>query len=273
MDKRIPVARAFFAIALIGLGIEHVLLQEFVTGRAPAWPEAMPGGAAWAYLSGVAFIAIGAAILSGKKARSAALLAGVLIFSWALLRHIPVVAADSLFSGAWTSAGTALTLVGGALTVAATFPAVELGRNALLGELVNLESEFIVAGRICLGLFLVQSGIQHFLYTEYVASLIPGWFPGNTVFWTYFTAVALIAGGIGLFIPRTARLAALLSGLMMFSFVWLVEIPRAFDNASAVIAVLEVLAMSGIALVMAGYLSRGAAAVKSEFPDRLPLTR
>ena len=87
-------------------------------------------------------------VLSGKKARSAALLAAFLIFSWALIRHIPFVAADSLFSGAWTRAGKALTFVGGALAIAATFPRIEADRARPLLKLANLGHELIVVGRV-----------------------------------------------------------------------------------------------------------------------------
>ena len=66
--------------------------------------------------------------------------------------------------------------------------------------------------------------------------------------------MALIAGGIGLFISRTARLAALLSGLMVFSWFWIVHIPRTFLTVSDGIAVFEALAFSGIAFVIAGFL-------------------
>jgi hypothetical protein len=68
--------------------------------------------------------------------------------------------------------------------------------------------------------------------------------------------VALVAGGIGLFIPQTARLAALLSGLMVFSWFWIVHLPRTFLGVSDSIAVFEALAVSGIGLVLAGHLSR-----------------
>lgn len=256
MEKFTLTGRIFFAIALIGLGIEHFIFQDFITGRAPGWPESMPGGLVWAYLTGIAFIGISIAILSGKKARSAAILAGALIFVWALLRHIPVIAADSFLSGAWTSAGKALTFFGGVLAIAATFPKEEAKINSSFLKFMNLGSEFILLGRICLGMFLVITGIQHFMFTEFVASLIPGWFPGDAVFWTYFGGVALIAGGVGLFIPQTARLAALLSGLMVFSWFWIVHIPRTFTSVSDGIAVFEALAVSGIAFVLAGALSR-----------------
>jgi len=98
------------------------------------------------------------------------------------------------------------------------------------------------------------TGIHHFKFTEFVASLIPSWFPGDAVVWTYFAGVALIAGGIGLFIPFTARLAALLSGLMVFSWFWIVHLPRTFAGVSDSIAVFEALAVSGIAFVLAGCL-------------------
>lgn len=251
---RTRVGRSFFAIGLIGLGIEHFIFGDFLVGRAPAWPESVPGGLIWAYLTGITFIVSGGMVLFGKRARAAAILTAVLIAAWALLRLIPVVAADSLLSGAWTRAGKALTFTGGAMAIAATFPKIRAPRNPTLLNLVNRHREFILLARLCLGSFLVITGIQHFMFTEFVASLIPGWFPGNAVLWTYFAGVALICGGIGLFIPRTARLAALLSGLMVFSWFWIVHIPRTFVGVSDSIAVFEALAVSGIALVLSGHL-------------------
>jgi uncharacterized membrane protein len=255
MDKLMPVGRTFFAVALIGLGIEHFVFKDFVTGRAPPWPEAIPGGLLWTYLTGVAFVILGAAILSGRHVRVAGILTAVLIAT-ALLRHIPVVAVDSFLSGAWTRAGKALTLTGGALAVAATVQGLDVGRELRLRKSASLEHQFILAARISLGLFLIITGFQHFMYTEFVASLIPSRFPGDAVAWTYFAGVALIAGGIGLFVPQTARLAALLSGSMVFSWFWIVHIPRTVVSVSDGIAVFEALAVSGIGFVLAGYLSR-----------------
>jgi len=258
MDKLIPVGRIFFAIAIIGMGLEHFIYKEFITGRAPPWPAAIPGGPIWAYLSGLLIVVTGAAILSGKKARVAAILLAALLFAWALLRHIPVVAASEFLSPHWTSAVKALALVGGALAVAATFPKVQTARSTLLSRFINREAEFIVVGTICLAVFMINNGSQHFIYTEFVASIIPSWFPGNPVFWAYFAAVALFAGALGMFYPPTARLAALLTGVMVFSWVWIVHVPRVFLTVSDNIAVFEALAIAGIALVLAGYRSKQA---------------
>jgi uncharacterized membrane protein len=250
----LPIGRNFFAIALLGLGMEHFLFQAFVTGRAPEWPASIPGGTAWAFASGAAIIATGLAIIAGKKARVAAILAGVMILLWAVLRHIPVTATDAFLAPSWTRAGKALTFFGGTLAIAGTFPDEEGAGNSRLLKYINLSSEFIMLGRICLGLFLLITGIQHFMYTAFVASLIPGWFPGDAIIWTWIAGVALIVGGAGLLFPPTAPLAALLSGGMVFSWVWIVHVPRTLDSVSDGIAVFEALAVSGIAFVIAGYL-------------------
>ena len=53
----------------------------------------------------------------------------------------------------------------------------------------------LILGRIFFSIMLIVFGIDHFLYTEGVAKLVPGWIPGP-VFWTYFGAVALIGSGV-----------------------------------------------------------------------------
>lgn len=260
-----PIGRLFFAIALLGLGVEHFIFHEFVTGRAAPWPASLPGKAIWVYGSGAIIVATGLAILGRRHARAAAILVGLLILAWALLRNIPVAASDSLFAGSWTRAGKALTLFGGAFATAATLPPVKGGRNPTLLRLMNLSAEYIVLGRIGLGIFLIIAGVQHFKFIEFVVTLIPAWFPGNPTWWVQFAGVALLAGGLGLLVSQTARWAALLSGLMVFSWFWIVHIPRIFVSESDTIAVFEALAVSGIAFVIAGFLFNRAHATPSRY--------
>jgi uncharacterized membrane protein len=254
MHRLVPLGRTFFAIALVGLGLDHFLFQDFILGRAPAWPEPLPGKLAWAYVTGAVFMAIGIAILAGKWARQAAILGGGLIFGWALLRHVPVAAGSAFLSPDWTKAAKALWLVGGSLAIAATFPPLENIRGSSFRKLMNLDQGFFLAARISLGLFLVLTGIQHFTFTTFVASLIPPWFPGNPDAWTYFAGGALIAGGAGLLIPPTARWAALLSGLMVFSWFFIVHVSRELAGQADGIAVFEALATAGVLFLLAGYL-------------------
>ena len=251
----ISVGRLFFGVALLGLGVEHFLFREFVTGRAPAWPNGAPGKLVWVYASGAIVVVTGGAILHRRWGRPAALALGLLVFAWALLRHLPIVAADSLLAGSWTRAGKALTIVGGLFAVAATLPPVRYATTRRWLRFANATEPFIVAAQICLGCFLVVAGMQHFKFTAFAASLIPSWFPGNAIWLALFAGAALIAGGLGLLVPRTAILAGLMSGMMVFSWFWIVHVPRARTSVSDGIAVFEALAVSGIAFVLAGTLA------------------
>lgn len=232
------LGRLFFGISLIAFGVQQFLWGDFVAGRARAFPAMWPGRVEWAYVSGLALILCGAAIIAGRWLRAAGLTVAGMIFAWAALRNIPAALADRMYGGAWTALGKGLALTGGGLAVA------------------RLPRPWLHVARVLLGAFLISSGIQHFLFVPFVMTLVPAWV-GAARFWTYFAAVALIAGGLGLIVPRTARLAGALSGLMIFLWFVMLHVPRALAAADAAsrrnewTAVFEALAMSGIALVLA----------------------
>jgi uncharacterized membrane protein len=253
--RSIAVGRWFFGLALLGLGAEHFIFREFVTGRAPAWPDGVPGKLVWVYGSGILVMLVGAAILARREGRTAALTLGVLVFVWALLRQLPIAAADSMLGGSWTQLGKALTFVGGSFAIAATFPPVQGATVGGWRRFANTTGAFVDLGRCCLASFLILAGMQHFKYLTFVATLIPAWFPGSAVLWSQLAGVALLAFGVALLLPRTAALAALLTGLMIFSWFWIVHLPRVRTSVSDGIALFEALAFSGIALVLAGALA------------------
>ena len=232
------LGRVFFGISLVAFGVQQFLWGDFVAGRARAFPAMWSGRLGWAFASGAVLILCGAAIAVGRWLRAAGLTVAVMIFVWAFLRNIPVALADRIYGGAWTALGKGLALTGGAIAVA------------------GLPRRWIHVARACLGAFLISSGIQHFLFVPFVATLVPAWV-GAARFWTYFAGVALIAGGLGLVVPWTARLAGALSGLMIFLWFLMLHIPRALAAPNAAssrnewTAVFEALAMSGIALVLA----------------------
>jgi uncharacterized membrane protein len=232
------LGRAFFGISLIAFGAQQLLWGDFVAGRAPAFPAMWSGRVAWASVSGVVLILGGAAIVAGRGLRAAGVTVAAVIFVWAVLRNIPVALADRIYGGAWTNLGKGLALTGGALAVA------------------RLPHRWLYVARVFLGAFLISSGIQHFLFVPFVATLVPAWIPGPQ-FWTCFAGVALIAGGLGLIVTRTAPLAGSLSGLMVFLWFVMLHVPRALaapDAASSRnewTAVFEALAISGIALLLA----------------------
>src|SRR5690606_9857429 len=88
----------------------------------------------------------------------------------------------------------------------------------------------------------------------------PAWFPGDAVSWTYVAGVALIVFGAGLLAPATAPLSALLAGCMVFSWFWIVHLPRTLVSMSDGVAIFEALAVSGIGFLLAGSLRQSSPA-------------
>lgn len=261
--KKLPeIGRYLFAIGVAGIAIEHFIYADFMLGRAPAWPESWPGKLLWAYLTGLAFMVCAAALGAGRKVRQAMLVTASLLVLWAIIRHIPVVASDMFLGGAWTAAGKALVFVGGALAMTAGFQPAN--GSSFMSGFINRDRQFIVTARVCLGIFMIICGIQHFMFIQFVATLMPAWFPGDPVFWSYAGGVLLIGGGVGLFIPKTASLAALLSGVMIFLWVWIIHVPRISVSVSDNVAVFEALAFSGIAFVITQLPSPKSIAAKNQ---------
>jgi uncharacterized membrane protein YphA (DoxX/SURF4 family) len=101
----------------------------------------------------------------------------------------------------------------------------------------------------------VVFGIEHFVYPAFVATLVPAWIPGH-LFWTYFAGVALIAGGIGMMVKSTTRIASLMVGIMIFLWLLMLHIPRAIADPRTGLgnewtSVFEALAFSGIGFMLA----------------------
>jgi uncharacterized membrane protein YphA (DoxX/SURF4 family) len=161
----------------------------------------------------------------------------------------------------WTNPAKALAMLGGVLLLAGALRDEEADRSSGLARLFR---SLRPLGPLFLGGFLILGGIQHFVYADFVMKLVPSWIPGPR-FWVYLTGIALIAGGVGLLLPKTQRLAATMVGIMILLWVVLLHIPRALVNphdAGETSGIFEALALSGAAFILA---DRGRA-LKREIP-------
>jgi uncharacterized membrane protein len=226
------LGRLFFAISMVAFGIQQIFTGKFVR-LVPPLPAWMPAHTLWACLTGILLIAIGIAIGTGRGARGAAAVLGVMIVLSILFLHLPKALTDPLAGFMWTNPCKALAMLGGVLLLAGA------ERSRPLGRL------FFAA-------FLILGGIQHFVYADFVMGLVPSWIPGAR-YWVYFTGIALIAGGTGILVPKTSRLAATMSGIMILLWVVLLHIPRAMAryDAGEIAGVFEALALSGVAFLLA----------------------
>src|SRR5262249_25089686 len=193
----------------------------------------------------------GLTMVSRKAAHRTALLFGATFLTSLLVCYLPLVVAALRDVGLWVKAGKALALAGCAFLVAKTSPRTP-GLYVGSPGVTNALEKLIPLGPFFLGGFFAFCGVLHFFYVNTVADLVPAWIPGH-VFWTYFSGIALIAGGVGMNVPPTARAAAGLSALMIFLWVVLLHIPRAMADlrdSNETTAVFEALAVAGGALLV-----------------------
>ncbi len=111
-------ARLLFGLALIPLGLAHLIYAEQTSAMVPAW---LPfSHLFWAYLTGATYLAASAAVLLGRYARLAAALTAVQMGGFALLVWVPMVAAaagkDASFQ--WAGLLISMFLAAGAWVVA-----------------------------------------------------------------------------------------------------------------------------------------------------------
>jgi uncharacterized membrane protein len=244
------VGRAFFGLAVVGSGLQQLAIGQFV--RLVKLPDWLPAQPALARLGGALLVAIGLAILSGRRARLAAsVLAGLLLAMFVFL-SLPQIAANPSAGFVYTNPLKVLALLGGVMLLVPLLPAdAPSGAAALLERWQSVAPLLFAA-------FLVVCGIQHFWYLAFVETLVPPYLPAHR-FWGQFAGVCLLAGGIGVLVPRTARLAGLMSGLMIFLWVLMLHIPRALADLSVpgeTSAIFEALALSGVALFVAARSAR-----------------
>jgi uncharacterized membrane protein YphA (DoxX/SURF4 family) len=106
---------AFGACALL-FGGAHFFYMNLTAPLVPKWLP--PTQEFWAYATGVGHIAAGVAILTGVKARLAAILLTAMFASFTLLVHGPMLLADPSSHTIWIENGVNLAVMGAAWAVA-----------------------------------------------------------------------------------------------------------------------------------------------------------
>src|SRR4026207_1514108 len=208
MQNLIRAGRAFYGIGIAGIGVQQFIYSEFRPVFLAYWPSWIPAPAIWAYIVGAALILTGAIIVLSKKARVVSILLGIFFFLLFLCSHVYYQLYLSPYDfhfGNWTNALKELAFSGGAFIMATSFTETRsfISNRTLL-----------IIGRIFFSIMLIIFGYDHFLYTEFVATLVPGWIPGHT-FWTYVGAVALIGSGLCILLKIQIRLVGILLGIVL----------------------------------------------------------
>ena len=110
------LGQAVFGVCALLFGGAHFFYMNLTAPLVPKWLP--PSQEIWGYATGVAHIAAGLAILSGVKARLAAILLTVMFASFTPLVHLPMLLADPANIGVWTENAANLAFTGVAWVVA-----------------------------------------------------------------------------------------------------------------------------------------------------------
>lgn len=259
LSSEVPVTfkigRSFLGIAMLAFGVELLMLGQFSLGLAPV-PPWTPGGRIAAYVTGVVLVIGGICIVTGWLVRrAAAALAFLFLFS-AFVFHTQRFPGIVHNGNTRTGAFEALAL-GSALLVLAASRLSHGTSNGAADE----HGWAVLAGRLLFGVSLIIFGIQHFMYSAFIAALITPWIPAK-LFFVYFTGCVFIATGLAVLSNILGSLGAWWLGIMFLLWVVVLHGPLVAYHlhdqgqwASLFVAV----GMSGSGFVIAGALRRGTA--------------
>src|ERR1700677_1566271 len=111
------LARIFFGLACLPLGLSHFIYSDATAGMIPAW---IPAHLGFAYLTGAGHIATGLGVLCGVLPRLAATCEAIMISIFVLVLHIPAAAAQPSSRLMWTMVFVATALAGAVWNIAAS---------------------------------------------------------------------------------------------------------------------------------------------------------
>ncbi len=248
-DRLISFGPLFFAVPYAVFGMQHFSEHSVVVQAAPAW---LPAHAFWLYLVGVAKIAAALSLITGRLARIAAPLLGLMMFHFVALIYIPDVFQEPTNRFAIALFFRDGSLCAGALALAATLNADRYER---------LARRVALAARIFFAIAMIFYGVEHFLHPQFAPGVpleleMPAWFPAQAAI-AWISGAILLACGVGLFFNKTARSAGVVLGVLYLFLTASVYLPMEILHPSIAISgtldyVADTLAFSGAAFFIAG---------------------
>jgi uncharacterized membrane protein len=242
------IGRVFFAIAILGFGIQHFILKGVVVGveLVPPWP---PSHLVWGYMIAALLVICGLCIALNRLSVLACYLLAALFVNAVVVLDLPRVMANLLDLTARTRFFETLAFAAGALIIAGV-----VARGGRISGVWRAIQIFALIGAWLFAISMVTFGIAHFVVPGFIASLIPKWIPWH-LFLAYFTGAAFIAAAIAIVTRTFAKTAACLLGIMFLAWAAVLHEPRiaaALSNGAEWNSGLVALGMAGCAFALCG---------------------
>jgi hypothetical protein len=246
-------ARAVYCIGLAGMVLPQFYYGKFGGNFLPPWPG-LPWVPLWAGLFTVVVLAACVAIVLEIKGRTAALLLAGLLLAMTIFGGLPYelfIDPEHGHAIYWAGLLSGLAITGGAFVVAGSFM-----EEAVVNEspVLRFLERVVPFGGVFFCITMIGYGYFHFLYPSLILSLFPHWIPFQ-LFWTYVAGAALMLCGLAVIFRMRVKLAGILLGAMIFSWLFLIHIPLAIadpwgNDAFQVIRIFGALAFTATAFLI-----------------------
>lgn len=251
MPALIKTGKYLFAIAVLAFGIEQFIFLHPLTAFIPmtGMPEKQ---LTIAVITGILFILAAIRLAFNIGGKYTAWFPCTLLILLFLLLHLSGLVKDIHNGSEWTVCFELIALGSGALI------SVILSSPELFKPQPDFNLRWLHVARILFALALIVFSGLHFVYADYIATLIPKWIP-FPLFWAYFFGVAFIATALSLLLQLIVRLSTSLLSIMFFVWVLVLHLPRCIHNAhteSEWTSLFIALAMGSTALMFTGVYNK-----------------
>lgn len=209
--------RYLFAMAILAFGIIQFVNGNFLIALFPL-PENFSGRIFLMALISTLFVGAGIGMMINKIAIRFALLTAILFLIFMIYPHLFKLFTDLHNGGEWTVVGEIAALMSGALILAGKI-------SDRTSDPDRSVQHWYTYGRIIFAISLLIFGILHFVYADYIATLITAWIPFK-LFWSYFVGLAFVAAFLGILTNVKIYLASVLLGFMFLFWVIFLHLPR-----------------------------------------------
>lgn len=268
MVNLVKVGRVFYGVAIVAYGIQQILIKDFRPQIVPVFPAWMHQHAFLPIITGVVLALVGLLITGlfpGKALvkEIVCLYLGCYFLVLILFCQLPytliISSNKAIHLGVWIDTLKELAYSGGAFVLAASF---RQDQSSVAGRrrITSMAEKVIFLGPVFFSVMLILFGYSHFLYTDFVAPLVPAWI-GMARFWTLFAGIALIASGIAIAFRTFLQPAAYLLSLMLILWVVLLHVPLAIadpssGNGNQIVSAFDALLFCGVALIIGALAPR-----------------
>jgi hypothetical protein len=179
------------------------------------------------FLYKIGIVTLATAGVCQYKPKLSFLYLGILILGWILFRHVPPLILNSTDPAELNALAMASATAGGSFIMGDSFSNFSTSTR-WYGRLERF-AMVPTLGKFLYSIPLMVFGIQHLIYTAFLAQLVPSWIPGSS-FWVCATGLALVAAAISITFKWKDHWSTVLTGSVITLWIFVLHIPNLVAN-------------------------------------------